>query len=70
MSDKDMTERGVLKDDKDMTERGALKDVVPNAIRLICLFHTLRSFNPEISTEKKKGLHLIKDRWCLKSYQN
>ena len=39
--------------DKDMTERDVLSEEIPNAVLQICLFHTLRSFKREISTEKK-----------------
>ena len=42
----------VLMADKDMTEREVLSTKFPNAQLLICLFHTLRSFRREISTEK------------------
>ena len=38
--------------DKDMTERNIITEKLPNAYLLICLFHTLRSFRREITTEK------------------
>lgn len=38
--------------DKDMTERKVLKEEIPQAGLLICLFHTMRSFKREITTEK------------------
>ena len=38
--------------DKDMTERNIITEKLPNANLLICLFHTLRSFRREITTEK------------------
>ena len=38
--------------DKDMTERNIITEKLPNAKLLICLFHTLRSFRREITTEK------------------
>ena len=38
--------------DKDMTERNVIKEQFPQASLLICLFHTLRSFRREISCEK------------------
>ena len=38
--------------DKDMTEREVLAEKIPNAALMICLFHTLRTFRREITTEK------------------
>jgi zinc finger SWIM domain-containing protein 3 len=38
--------------DKDMTERKVIKEEIPQAGLLICLFHTMRSFKREITTEK------------------
>lgn len=38
--------------DKDMTERNIMKEQFPQANLLICLFHTLRTFRREISCEK------------------
>ena len=38
--------------DKDMTERNVIKEQLPQANLLICLFHTLRSFRREISCDK------------------
>ena len=38
--------------DKDMTEREVLAEKMPNAVLMICLFHTLRTFRREITTEK------------------
>ena len=38
--------------DKDLTERNIITEKLPNAYLLICLFHTLRSFRREITTEK------------------
>ena len=38
--------------DKDYTKREVLTNKVPNASLLICLFHTLRSFQREISSGK------------------
>ena len=37
--------------DKDMTEREVLAEKIPNAALMICLFHTLRTFHREITTE-------------------
>ena len=38
--------------DKDMTERNVLAEKIPNVVLLICLFHTLRTFCREITTDK------------------
>jgi len=38
--------------DKDMTERNVLAEKIPNAVLLICLFHTLRTFCREVTTDK------------------
>ena len=38
--------------DKDINERHVIKDVLPHLRVLICLFHSLRTFKREISTEK------------------
>ena len=38
--------------DKDMTERNIIKEQFPQANLLICLFHTLRTFRREITCEK------------------
>jgi len=38
--------------DKDMTERGVIKKQLPQAGLVICLFHTLRTMRREISCEK------------------
>ena len=38
--------------DKDMTEREVLAEKIPNAVLMICLFHILRTFRHEITTEK------------------
>ena len=54
------TDRTVcIMSDKDMTERDVLSEEIPNAVLQICLFHTLRSFKREISTEK---LHITSDQ--------
>ena len=42
----------VVMADKDFTEREVLVEKLPAARLLICLFHTLRSFRREVSTEK------------------
>ena len=38
--------------DKDFTERNVFAEKIPNATLMICLFHTLRTFRREITTEK------------------
>jgi zinc finger SWIM domain-containing protein 3 len=35
-----------------MTERQVLKEELPQAGLLICLFHTMRTFRREVTTEK------------------
>lgn len=42
----------VVMADKDIKERDTVKKVLPDATILICLFHTLRTFRREITTEK------------------
>lgn len=39
--------------DKDMKERNVIREVFPNSSLTICLFHTLRTFNREITCEKR-----------------
>ena len=51
--------------DKDLMERGVLKELVPNAVLLICCIIHVEILN-EISQLNIWGLHLIKDRWCTK----
>ena len=50
--------------DKDMTERNVIKEQLPQANLLICLFHTLRSFRREISCDKL-GISQSKRIMCL-----
>ena len=38
--------------DKDLNERETIKCAFPNATVLICLFHTLRTFKREVTSEK------------------
>lgn len=38
--------------DKDLTERDVLAQELPQAKLLICLFHTMRSFKREVTTDK------------------
>jgi zinc finger SWIM domain-containing protein 3 len=42
----------VIMADKDIKERDTMKKLLPSATVLICLFHTLRTFRREITTEK------------------
>ncbi|KAL8623834.1 hypothetical protein ACOMHN_058864 [Nucella lapillus] len=42
----------VILTDKDMAERKVFKDLLPQANLHICLFHVLRTFKREVSTEK------------------
>ena len=37
---------------QEMTERSVLDEKIPNAVLRISLFHTLRSFHPEITSAK------------------
>lgn len=48
----DTTNTKCIMADKDMVERDTLSGKIPNANLLICLFHTLRTFRREITTEK------------------
>ena len=48
----DTTNTKCIMADKDMTERKVLAEKIPNATLMICLFHTLRTFRREITTEK------------------
>ena len=38
--------------DKEMTERSVLAEKISDAVLMICLFHTLRTFHREIASEK------------------
>lgn len=51
--------------DKDLMERGVLKELVPNAVLLICCIIHVEVLN-EISQLNIWGNHLVKDRWCTK----
>ena len=42
----------VVMADKDLVERNVLTQELPGSIILICLFHTLRTFKREVSTQK------------------
>ena len=52
MKHNDTTHTRCIMADKDITERNVLAEKIPNAVLLICLFHTLRTFHREITTEK------------------
>ncbi|KAG1674488.1 Zinc finger SWIM domain-containing protein 3 [Nymphon striatum] len=58
------TDINVIMSDKDMTERDVLTEKLPGAEILICLFHTLRSFRREVSTEKL-GISSGERNMCL-----
>ncbi|KAK7114682.1 hypothetical protein V1264_000704 [Littorina saxatilis] len=46
------TDTKVVMTDKDMVERNVFRDEIPNAALQMCLFHVLRTFKREITTEK------------------
>ena len=46
------TETKVVMSDKDFNERSVFRKEFPEAVLHICLFHTLRSFRREITTDK------------------
>lgn len=54
--------------DKDLTERALLKVKFPDAHHLLCVFHTLRTFNREVNTEKL-GITLSQRNSCLEILQ-
>ena len=58
----------VVMSDKDMTERQVLKASFPDADTLICLFHTLKSFRREILVEKM-GITSGQRSLCLELLQ-
>ena len=58
----------VLMTDKDITEREVLASSFPGAELLICLYHTIRSFRREISSEKM-GITSGQCNMCLESLQ-
>ena len=63
--------------DKDMTERLVFKEELPEAGILICLFHTMRTFHREVTTEKMgisndEHIQVLEILQCMayaKSYQ-
>jgi len=54
--------------DKDMTERNVLATKLPQADILICLYHTLRTFRREITTDKM-GISSGERNLCLEILQ-
>ena len=51
--------------DKEMTERSVLAEKIPNAVLIIRLFHALRSFRREITSEKWVSM-VPKELQCLR----
>lgn len=58
----------VVMADKDIRERDVIKQCLPNAVVLICLFHTLRSFRREVTCEKM-GISSGQRTLCLELLQ-
>ena len=58
----------VIVADKDIQERDVFKRCMPQAMILICLFHTLRSFRREITCEKM-GITSGQRNLCLELIQ-
>ena len=58
----------VIMADKDIKERDVFKESFPDAAVLICLFHTLRTFRREITSEKM-GITMGQRILCLDSIQ-
>ena len=52
MKHNDTTRTKCIMADKEMTERNVLAEKIPNAVLMICLFYTLRTFRCEISNDK------------------
>ena len=48
----DTTKTKCIMADKDMVERSVIAEKIPSAVLMICLFHTLRSFRREITSDK------------------
>ncbi|KAF0739259.1 zinc finger SWIM domain-containing protein 3-like [Aphis craccivora] len=48
--------------DKDMKERSVIREVFPNASLEICLFHSLRTFNRELTCEKRGITPKVRDQ--------
>ena len=58
----------VIMTDKDITERDVLKTSLPKAELLICLFHTMRTLRREIAVEKM-GITTGQRSMCLEMLQ-
>jgi len=61
---KNWTKTRAVMADRDIGERDSIKRCFPDACVLICLFHTLRSFQREISSSKL-GISAGKRALCL-----
>ena len=48
----DTTKTKCIMADKDMVERSVIAEKIPSAVLMICLFHTLRNFSREITSDK------------------
>ena len=62
------TETKAIMSDKDLVEREAFSKCFANATLLICLYHTLRSFRPEVTCEKM-GITSAERLRCLEIIQ-
>ena len=58
----------IIMADKNIQERDVFKRCIPQAMILICLFHTLRSFQREITCEKT-GITSGQQNLCLELIQ-
>lgn len=58
----------IVMSDKDIKEREVFANCLPNARLLICLFHTLRSFRREISSDRL-GIKKSERIFCLEQIQ-
>ena len=58
----------VIMADKDIKERKVFKEAMPDASVLICLFHTLRTFRREVSSNKM-GITVGQRTLCLENIQ-
>ena len=56
----------VIMADKDVKERDVIREVFPRASVLICLFHTLRTFRQEVTSDKM-GITMGQQTMCLES---
>ena len=58
----------VIMADKDIKERDVIKETLPDVSVLICLFHTLRTFRREITSDKM-GITMGQRTMCLETIQ-